>query len=349
MTDATGQITAQTGFSIVNANVDCANSTVAPIAMSEEPDESLYTYSEETTTAEDGTETVVGTFKYEGANQKVYEGNYLAIVNCNIANLPGSLIDGGTKPWALRDLYIQSSIVQNNNAEGKAIIRWDNGANSIKNIQIDHSTFYNTNETTNYYFLRFSNASNATGNKVWGTENAAMTWNMTNNTFVNSPSNQNFANNYVNNKCVTAEWTKNVFVNTYRLQKAIGGSCTYVTDSTNCIQGGINEVDGTDATKFAVLDSMDIQYTELPALDLTNPEALKEYFAPFESSYAAKVQAGDPRWAVEYVEPEPEPVVGIENIENEKAGIERSYNLNGQRIENAQGLIIRNGRVQYIK
>ena len=54
VTDATGQITAQTGFSIVNANVDCANSTVAPIAMSEEPDESLYTYSEETTTAEDG-------------------------------------------------------------------------------------------------------------------------------------------------------------------------------------------------------------------------------------------------------------------------------------------------------
>ena len=172
---------------------------------------------------------------------------------------------------------------------------------------------------------------------------------MTNNTFVNSPSNQNFANNYVNNKCVTAEWTKNVFVNTYRLQKAIGGSCTYVTDSTNCIQGGINEVDGTDATKFAVLDSMDIQYTELPALDLTNPEALKEYFAPFESSYAAKVQAGDPRWAVEYVEPEPEPIVGIETIENEKAVIERAYNLNGQRIEKAQGLIIRNGRVQYIK
>ena len=108
-------------------------------------------------------------------------------------------------------------------------------------------------------------------------------------------------------------------------------------------------MDGTDATKFAVLDSMDIKYTELPALDLTNPEALKEYFAPYESSYAAKVQAGDPRWAVEYVEPEPEPIVGIENIENEKAVIERTYNLNGQRIEKAQGLIIRNGRVQYIK
>ena len=177
-----------------------------------------------------------------------------------------------------------------------------------------------------------------------------MTWNMTNNTFVNSPSNQNFANNYVNNKCVTAEWTKNIFVNTYRLQKAIGGSCTYVTDSTNCIWGGINEVDGTDATKFAVLDSMDIQTAELPALDLTNPEALKEYFAPYESSYAAKVQAGDPRWAVEYVEPTPPtPPVGIEQIDTETTGTNRAYNLNGQRIEKAQGLIIRDGRVQYIK
>ena len=92
---------------------------------------------------------------------------------------------------------------------------------------------------------------------------------------------------------------------------------------------------------------MDIQYTELPALDLTNPEALKEYFAPFKSSYAAQVQAGDPRWAVEYVEPEP--VVGIETIENEKAGTDHAYNLNGQRIEKAQGLIIRDGKVQYIK
>ena len=316
--------------------------------MSEEPLESLYTYSETTETAEDGTETVVGTFKYEGANQKVYEGTTIGLLKSNFANLPVSLIDGGTKPWALRNLIISESIIQNNNAEGKALIRWDNGANSIKDINIANSTFYNTNETTSYYFLRFSNASNATGNKVWGTENAAMTWNMTNNTFVNSPSNQNFANNYVNNKCVTAEWTQNIFVNTFLLQKAIGGSCAYVTDSTNCIWGGVNEVDGTDATKFAVLDSMDIQTAELPALDLTNPEALKDYFAPFESSYAAKCQAGDPRWAVEYVEPVPP--VGIEQIEAEQAiTTNRAYNLNGQRIEKAQGLIIRDGRVQYIK
>ena len=347
ITDATGQITAQTGLVISDANFDCAASTVAPIAMSEEPDESLYTYSETTETAEDGTETVVGTFKYEGANQKVYEGTILSVLNSNFANLPVSLIDGGTKPWALRTLLISRSIIQNNNAEGKAIIRWDNGANSIKEIDINNSTFYNTNETTNYYFLRFSNASNATGSKVWGTEDQAMTWNMKNNTFVNSPSNQNFANNYVNNKCVTAEWTQNIFVNTYRLQKAIGGSCNYVTDSTNCIQGGINEVDGTDATKFAVLDSMDIQYTELPALDLTNPEALKEFFAPYESSYAAKVQAGDPRWAVEYIDPTP--IVGIEQIDAETIGTNRAYNLNGQPIEKAQGLIIRDGKVQYVK
>ena len=347
ITDATGQITAQTGLVISDANFDCAASTVAPIAMSEEPDESLYTYSETTETAEDGTETVVGTFKYEGANQKVYEGTILSVLNSNFANLPVSLIDGGTKPWALRTLLISRSIIQNNNAEGKAIIRWDNGANSIKDIEINNSTFYNTNETTNYYFLRFSNASNATGSKVWGTEDQAMTWNMKNNTFVNSPSNQNFANNYVNNKCVTAEWTQNIFVNTYRLQKAIGGSCNYVTDSTNCIQGGINEVDGTDATKFAVLDSMDIQYTELPALDLTNPEALKEFFAPYESSYAAKVQAGDPRWAVEYIDPTP--IVGIEQIDAETIGTNRAYNLNGQPIEKAQGLIIRDGKVQYVK
>ncbi len=348
VTDATGQITVQTGLMIGSVNFDCAASTVAPIAMSAEPDASLYTYSETTETAEDGTETVVGTYKYEGANQKVYESQGIIITNTNFANLGVSLIDANKQPWALRNLTITDVIVQNNNTDGKALIRFDDGGNSIKNIDIKNSTFYNTNETTNYYFLRFSNASNATGNKVWGTEDQAMTWNMKNNTFVNSPSNQNFANNYVNNKCVTAEWTQNIFVNTYRLQKAIGGSCTYVTDSTNCIWGGINEVDGTDATKFAVLDSMDIQTAELPALDLTNPDALKEYFAPFESSYAAKCQAGDPRWAVPYVEPTPP--VAIEKIETEAIiGTDRTYNVSGQRTEKAQGLIIRNGKVEYIK
>ncbi len=347
VTAANGQITAQTALKIEDVNFDCAASTVAPIAFSANPDTSLYTYTETTETAEDGTETVVGTYKYEGANQKVYEAQALNIVKTNFANLGVSLIDANKQPWAVRSLVIDSVIVQNNNAEGKALIRFDDGGNSIKNIDIKNSTFYNTNETTGYYFLRFSNASNATGNKVWGTEDAAMTWNMKNNTFVNSPSNQNFANNYVNNKCVTAEWTENIFVNTYRLQKAIGGSCVYVTDSTNCIWGGINEVDNTDATKFAVLDSMDIQYAELPALDLTNPEALKEYFAPFESSYAAKVQAGDPRWAVEYVDPVPP--VAIEQIDAETIVTNRAYNLNGQRIEKAQGLIVRDGKVQYIK
>ncbi|MBR5069969.1 MAG: DUF4957 domain-containing protein [Bacteroidales bacterium] len=349
VTDETGQITVQTGLTVTNLNFDCAASTVAPIAMSEEPDESLYTYSEETTVGEDGTETVVGTYKYEGASQKVYEGGAINIIQSNFANLPGSLIDGGTKPWALHTLYIDEAIVQNNNAEGKAIIRWDGGANSIQAIKIDNSTFYNTNETTSYYFLRFSNASNARPSKVWGSdpELAVCSWNMKNNTFVNSPSNQNFANNYVNDKTVTAEWTENIFVNTWRLQKAIGGSCNYVTDSTNCIWGGVNAVDNTDATKFAVLDSMDIQTAELPALDLTNPLALKEYFAPFESSYAAKVQAGDPRWAVEYVEPVPP--VAIEKVENEAISNAPAYNISGQRIEKAQGLIIRNGKVEYIK
>ena len=89
VTDGTGQITARIGgLALTGVNFDCATSTVAPIAMSEEPDESLYTYSEETTTAEDGTETVVGTYKYEGANQKVYEASNIIILKSNFANLP---------------------------------------------------------------------------------------------------------------------------------------------------------------------------------------------------------------------------------------------------------------------
>jgi len=357
VTDATGQITAQTSLVVSGVNFDCAASTVAPIAMSATPDPSLYSFidvvvRQDTLKDMAGNDSIVDVIEsqpiYADANQKVYFGETVSIVKSNFANLGTSLISANKQPWALRNFIVDETIVQNNQTDGKAIISFEDGGNSIKNIDIKNSTFYNVNDTTNYYFLRFNNASNAQGKKVWGSADPTLTWNMTNNTLVNSPSNKNFANNYVNNKDVTVTWTGNAFVNTWRLQKAVGSSCVYVTDSTNVIQKGINEIDATDASKFAVVDTlMNIKYTDLPALDLNNPEALKEYFAPFESSYAAQVQAGDPRWAVEYVEPV---VVGIEKIENEEnAGTENVYNIMGQRATKAKGLVIKNGKVQYIK
>lgn len=355
--DAEGQITVQTGLEIDQLNFDCAASTVAPVAMSATPDPALYSFKDvvvrqDTLKDSAGNDTIIDVIEsqpiMEGANQKVYYSLAIGLSECNFANLGTSLISANKQPWALYYFFMDKCIVQNNQKSGKAIISFEDGGNSIKNIGITNSTFYNVNDTTDFYFLRFNNASNAQGKKVWGTEDPTLTWDMSNNTFVNYPSNKNFANNYVNNSDVTAEWTGNAFVNTYRLQKAIGNSCKYITDSTNVIQKGINEIDGTDASKFAVVDSlMDIQYTELPALDLTNPDALKEYFAPFESSYAALVQAGDPRWAVEYVDPI---VVGIEKVENEQnVGTKQIFNISGQRAAKAQGLIIRNGRVEYVK
>ena len=42
------------------------------------------------------------------------------------------------------------------------------------------------------------------------------------------------------------------------------------------------------------------------------------------------------------------PLVGIEQIATEEADT-RAFNIYGQRTNNAQGLIIRNGKLQYIK
>ncbi len=357
ITDATGQIAVQAALVVSDLSFDCSASTVAPIAMSATPDPALYSFHDvvvRTDTLKDmaGNDSIVDVIEsqpvFEGANQKVYYSLTVGLERCNFANLGTSLFSANKQPWALSYLMLNECIVQNNQTGGKAIISFEDGGNSIKNIFISYSTFYNVNDTTDYYFLRFNNASNAQAKKVWGTDYKDMTWGMVNNTFVNYPSNKNFANNYVNTKDVTATWTGNVFVNTYRLQKAIGGSCNYETDSTNVIQKGINEIDDTDASKFAVVDStMNIQYSNLPALDLNNPEALKEYFSPWESSYAALVRAGDPRWAVEYVDPI---IVGIEKVENEQnVGTSQTFNISGQRAAKAQGLIIRNGRIEYLK
>ena len=43
------------------------------------------------------------------------------------------------------------------------------------------------------------------------------------------------------------------------------------------------------------------------------------------------------------------PAVGIEQLQGEQPAATRTYNLSGQRIDKAQGLVIRDGKVIYVK
>ncbi len=151
------------------------------------------------------------------------------------------------------------------------------------------------------------------------------TWTLENNTIVNLCGNKEFSNNIKNTAATTFTFKGNVFANSWRINK-LGSNVTRNFDvADNAICGGVNDVDGTDASKWATVDTlMNIDYTFANGID----------FHPGESSYAAKIGAGDPRWAVEYVEP-----TGIEAIKQELEMTDtRKVMINGQL------MIIRNGR-----
>ena len=298
-TTADGQITTQNSLNLSAINFDCSASEVAPIAMAAVPD-SASQASWKVYTDVSGADSIA--YTYEGASQKVFFADNITVSDCNFAKLGTSLVAGGKQPWALGELNIQKVIAEFTYTSGDPIINWYGGPNSIKNIAIKQSTLYADSANTSMYFLRYSNASNAQPNKVWGTD-ASASWTMQENTIVNLPSAQNFANNYVSKNNDTLRWDHNVFVNTWRLQKAVG-NCVFVSDSTNCIMGGVNAVDATDAAKYAVeVADMGIRYDEAPELDFADQSNLKAAFSPYESCYATKCQAGDPRWLSEYVAP----------------------------------------------
>ena len=231
--------------------------------------------------------------RYEEANQECFYGEGFFIGDCKITGLTTSLIsDGDALPWALNYLYISNTIAQFDYVSGEPIIAFDTKGKSIKNIGIENSTLYNTKDSCDMYFLRLSNGSNAQPQKVWGKDTDAASWIMMNNTFVNLPSNKNFANNYITNATQdTCIWTGNIFANTSLLQKAIGNNYAAFTAADNAICGGTRSVDSSDSTKYATVDY----------LMATTFDVAAGTFYPNAASYAAKMGYGDPRWIVEYV------------------------------------------------
>ncbi len=348
---ADGQIVAQKGVIVNDAVIE--GGKVAPVALSATPDASLYTYTPaiEEQKDEEGNVIVEGvpeSYKYEGANQKVYEAETVQLNGCYVTTY-NSVFNAGKAAWALKNLIISESVVNAKYKSGKAFIDVEEGANQIKDIVIEKSTLYADSANTDMRFIRYTNASNAQAQKVWGTDGTS-SWTMTNNTIVNLCGNKELANNYVNKNNTTLTWTGNIFANTWRLQKVGTNNVLNFTAEDNFIQGGFNEVDGTDATKFATVDeTMNIKYdfTEgAPAA--TDVEALKAAFAPAEESAAFAAKAGDPRWIATPEPEEPEdPIVGIEQV-NAEAEATAIYNIMGQRTV-AKGMIVKGGKVMLVK
>ena len=284
-----GQISGMQGIEINNVNFDCDKNTVAPIALSANPDESLKG----------------ATIQTEGTtlrNNAFYDLGTITLNKCNFSEVRTPLVSANMVGWNLYGLTIQNCIVQFDVASGiDSYIKWyGNSSNegSIKNIVIENSTLYNIVESNDNYFLRYQNNSNAQPQKAWAEPqfNGLCSWTMTNNTIVNLPSNKNFANNYPNKSPICEfTWEGNIFYNTYRIQKAIQSNAANFTAADNSIKGITNEVDTTDKSKYATEDPTLAFSVPTAALDLTNLD-LKANFTPTKGSYSYTNGFGDPRW-----------------------------------------------------
>ena len=299
------QIAGMQGIEINEVNFICdANTKLAPIALSANPDSVLI-----------GANYPVAEGATNNLRSKAFYNEGAIVINgCNFSGIHTSWISANKREWNLKTLKIVNTIAQFDVATGiDSYINWTGNSNnegSIKDIVIENSTLYNIVESNDNYFLRYQNSSNSQPQKAWAEPqfDGMCSWTMTNNTFVNLPSNKNFANNYPNKKPLCDfTWTGNVFYNTTLLQKAVQSNVANFTAADNSIIGITKTVDATDASKYATIDSLLI-IGEKPfvvpttALDLSKEIDLKANFQPYGLSYAGQMGFGDPRWKAEVYE-----------------------------------------------
>ncbi|MCQ2129276.1 MAG: DUF5013 domain-containing protein [Bacteroidaceae bacterium] len=280
---AGAQITGMQGIEINNVNFNCAEATVAPVALSVTPDESLH-----------------------ASNGNVYNNTQNAYINpctvafngCNFAQLPTSLFSNNGAAWVLGGFTVNECVVQFCKSDTKPYINFEtapNNVGAIKNFTINASTLFN-DSIDDAYFIRFANASNGQASKAFPADPYEYIT-FTNNTFVNICTKKNFGNNTQNNAAFVDEIKGNVFFNVYRLNKYIQTNNTFnFTVADNAINGDIVTIDGTDKSKIATEDTLLVLTLPEGALNFNNIMALKANFTNPAGSYAAEMGFGDPRW-----------------------------------------------------
>ena len=240
-------------------------------------------------------------------NQEVYTDaaatdfnllNAVTVENVMVKNLKTQFISSNGADWALENFTLTKSIIQLD-ATGKNFIAFDATANNkgaIKNITISENTIYNINETSNAYFLRFANQSNAA--KAFGTNNGTSTfdWKLQKNTFVNSFKAQKFWNNTPNNGKVTAVLTQNVFYEINQIKTSQTGQWA-LTATDNVIWGSATQ--SSDVNTIAAKSDPGF-VAPTTALDLAAENGGIDLHVG-ASTLAAKNEAGDPRWKVTFV------------------------------------------------
>lgn len=231
-------------------------------------------------------------YKALGASQDGYViVDPVVIQDCNFKNVTKSFLYGNKKNWSLYDFRITGCIVQLNNSGSSTVFNLYGASNGlIKNFTIRNSTFYNIQENSSAYFLRYSNSSNANPMKVFGESNGSYV--LEHNTFCRTMTGKDFANNVATVSTVTFTCQYNIFEDVFRLSKFIHNNYVkYVKGNTIC--GITQTVDSTDKEKYATEEVQG--FTDWSKeLDLTATNGGVD-FTP-TGSVAKQNKSGDPRW-----------------------------------------------------
>lgn len=287
-----GGLMTQAGLTVKNINFDCTamageSSEVGLIGLGKEPSASLSTEA-------------LG-YKAKGANQDGYViQDAITFKDCNVKNLPNSLLYGNKQSWSLLYFTVSNCIIQLNNSGSNSVINLYGASNGlIKNLVVKNNTFYNLAENSSAYFLRYSGSSNAQPKKIFGTgETATLTYEY--NTFCRTMTGKDFANNLANTDAVTTVMNYNILYDVYRVYQFVQTNTKRITLGNIVCNVASSESDNdtsrTDSNGNPLCTREDPAFVGpyLQELDLTQSNGGVN-FTPTGSATISN-KAGDPRW-----------------------------------------------------
>ncbi len=226
--------------------------------------------------------------------------------DCWFKNVNKCLFYSGECSWGIEDLRVVNCLVQLDNDGTKfgdaAVICTYSGTSyyrdkqswygAVRNVTIKESTIYNLKDNAKNRMIRFLNKSFA---KTFDSSAGSAT--LTNNTFIKTMSDKEFANNTPNAADYTITFNGNVLYICARLAKFIQGSNTVICDVNKNTSYTLPEKTGDGArfaNDFKYCTEEDPGFTEadLKELDLNAPNGGLNLKA--KGTISSTI--GDPRW-----------------------------------------------------
>ena len=286
------------GFKLKYLNFDCTNATKRNGILnmgSEAIDELHYAYS-------------------DGANTYYHDVNTILVQNCIFKAVPNAFLADGGLEWCVMDFRIKDSYIEQNPSDSKLgstgypFIDFTHGGISFMNITFTNSTMVNLKKSA-AYFIRFSNGSNSSMKKAYGSAYAQGSNNISMNssrfkmdhcTLVRCTATGQFGNNcWTTGSWTTIDWKNCIFYDCNLLQKLVRSLPCDFNNGHNVTWQVSATIDNTDQTKIATpVDPMfeggNPEADVIAGYDFSKPNGGLNYKPT--NDVAATNKFGDSRW-----------------------------------------------------